>query len=143
VELNPIIAMVLPGGELARGAVRGTWPESESALFLYDAVVLGDVPPGLLSQSEWRMLEQYVVERGGTLCLLAPGPARAGPAEPRQNDAEATGGEGGTATLRLTDAGAAHPVTRALAGVLRGGPDAGGPGTNAVQVLLRERRASG
>ena len=50
----------------------------------YDAIVLGDVEPGLLAAEGWARLESFVARRGGTL-ILSAGP-RAWPTESLKNE---------------------------------------------------------
>jgi len=123
-DVNSIIGLAQPEGALERGVGRGFWPENASALDLYDLVILGDLPAGLLTEDEWRQLSAYV-EAGGSLVLLGTGrrdplPAAAAqallPTQPRRAETPAPSD---TATLQLTPAGLNHPVTRALRGVVQ------------------------
>ena len=70
VELNRIIIVAQENARLKRGVEQGTWPESPSALGMYDLVVLGDLPQDILRPDEWEALGDFVTETGRTLCLL-------------------------------------------------------------------------
>lgn len=97
VDLNALIVLTRPGARLARGVQKGNWPQDDATLALYDLVLLGDLPPDLLTDAERAALDRWVRERGGTVCQLQAAPAN--------EDA---------AALRLTPLGAVHPLTRAL-----------------------------
>ncbi|MBS3763823.1 MAG: hypothetical protein KGZ25_11035 [Planctomycetes bacterium] len=71
VELNSIIAVVQKGGKVRRGVEKGTWPEDKATLGMYDLVVLGEKAKGILNKKEWQALHKYVVEDGGTICLMS------------------------------------------------------------------------
>jgi hypothetical protein len=53
-----------------RGSLNGSFPSTEVSLKEYDLVILGDVPPGLLSDTELKWLERFVSKSGGGLLLL-------------------------------------------------------------------------
>ncbi|MCX5660343.1 MAG: hypothetical protein NTW19_11560 [Planctomycetota bacterium] len=72
VQLNTIIAVTRENQSLARGGERGCWPDSPATLSLYDLIILGDLPPDLLSDAEWDALRGWVADKGGSLCFLAP-----------------------------------------------------------------------
>ena len=146
VELSGIVVLSQPEGKLVRGAERGTWPESPAALEMYDLVVLGDLPPHLLNEAEWAALGEWVEEKGGTLCLLAPrGRHAAGtpppepglwPLEPPAADARAVELKRGD-ELRLTPAGCIHPLTAALSADLGSTDRASSPEIRpTAQVLM-------
>ncbi len=50
------------------------FPRTPEALYAYDAIILGDVEPGLLAEELQEALLEYVRSRGGTIILVA-GPA--------------------------------------------------------------------
>lgn len=123
-DVNAVIVLARPDGLLERGVGKGYWPEDSGALGLYDLVILGDLPPALLTEDEWQRLADYV-EAGGSLVLLGTG--RRDPLPPASarellsthpREAE-TPLPADTATLQLTSAGRLHPVTRSLRGVVR------------------------
>jgi len=134
VELSEIIVLTQPEAKLVRGAERGTWPASPAALSMYDVVVLGDLPSGLLEPEERAALKNWIAEGGGTLCLLSPrgNAADAGNALPGEMpDAELWPFAAGDSVitpigslpagplqrleqLRLTSAGGVHPLTAGL-----------------------------
>ena len=121
-DANSIIVLAQPGGQLKRGVGRGYWPEDANALALYDLIILGDLPPDLLTQDEWKRLVDYV-QGGGTVALLGTGkrdplPPVAQDLLPTQPRKTETPPPSDTATLQLTQAGRHHPVTRALDRVL-------------------------
>jgi len=151
VELSGIVVLSQPEGKLVRGAERGTWPESPAALEMYDLVVLGDLPPDLLSEAEWAALGAWVEEKGGTLCLLAPrGRSAAGtpppepgfwPVEPSAADAAPTKLERAD-ELRLTPAGRMHPLTAALSADLGSADTATSAAVRPTAQVLMTRGAS-
>ncbi|MFW6107301.1 MAG: hypothetical protein ACOC8A_01275 [bacterium] len=136
VELNAIIVLAQENAVLERGVGKGTWPEDRDALAMYDLVVLGDLPQGTLSSGEWGDLRSFVAERGGTVCFIGSG--RRPPVPSALADAllplAAHGGSenapllDGPARLRLTEAGAVHPVTRLLASGTVVAADGAAPG---------------
>jgi hypothetical protein len=146
IDLNAIVVLAQPDTTLRRGAARGTWPESEDALAMYDLIVLGDVPEGVLSQAEWEQLSRAVTEGGKTLALLAPervgGPVEnlldlppALPGDVASRLAEATSPE----PLRLLAGGGAHPLSAGLRhGVARGVAQAEGLAPGSVPLLAAE-----
>jgi len=122
-DANSIIVLAQPGGQLKRGVGKGCWPENSSALALYDLVVLGDLPPGILTPDEWQRLADYV-KNGGTLALLGTGrrdplPPAVQDLLPTQPRSAETLAPADTATLQLTQAGRHHPVTRSLQRVVQ------------------------
>jgi len=119
VELNPIVVVAQEGAQLRRGIEKGTWPESAAALEMYDLVVLGDLPPDLLTEAECDALKALVEEKGKTVCFLAPGADRAGALDslmPTVPGRAVPPSDGAPPSLSLTDAGRLHPATRLLAG---------------------------
>jgi len=116
VELNAIILTTQEGGELQRGAQRGTWPDSPAALDMYDLAIVGQLPDDTLTDAERDMLSRWVEDKGRTLVELA-----AEPVAPIH----------GLADLALTEHGQAHPMTEALASAL---PTASTADTGALMV---------
>ncbi|MFP4027401.1 MAG: hypothetical protein ACLFWL_06385 [Candidatus Brocadiia bacterium] len=137
VELNSIIAVVQKGGKVPRGVRRGSWPEDEATLAMYDLVLLGQKSRQMLTDQEWENLAEYVRENGGTVGLLSPDvyrpeggsrvlppdleevllPVREEtPLEPSTNwDWSSPKG------LKVGPAGVFHPTTRQLAATLARG----------------------
>jgi hypothetical protein len=121
-DVNSIIVLAHPGGLLKRGIGKGFWPEDAGSLALYDLVILGDLPPEMLTQVEWKQLADYV-EAGGSLALLGTGrrdplPPVVQALLPTLPRAADTAPPADTATLQLTLAGRYHPVTRSLVDVV-------------------------
>jgi hypothetical protein len=133
IELNPIVVLTQAGGELERGVRKGAWPDSPEALAMYDLVVLGDLPAGLLTEQEWQALANFVTEQGKCVCFLgSPGrdpglpasltdallalrPRGAAADRPAAGPAPDPNAAGeALEELRLTDAGQMHPVTGRL-----------------------------
>jgi hypothetical protein len=117
VELNDIILIVSEDGKLQRGAVKGTWPQDDATMQLYDIVVLGDLPSDVLTDGEWDSLRRFVQEDGKTLLLLGSGAATldalgvgpyflAGASSPSHLMV--------LSNMCVTRAGASHPLTQAL-----------------------------
>jgi len=154
IEVNPVIVLSQEGAALKRGVRKGTWPESLSALEMYDLVVIGDIPPETLSSDEWGNLLKLVEDRGKTVCFIGTGsrspvpvgkglenllplapswPTKNGPApEPLSVERPAD--------LSLTEAGELHPVTRLLArGIGTAAGEASGRVLRDTQVLLAAR----
>jgi len=148
IDLNPIIVLAKADASLRRGVGKGAWPESLAALEMYDLVVLGDLPAGLLTPREWRDLETFVLEKAKAVCFIGPGvgaargelPASLLPAE-SPGGPEAAPGQADRyqriEDLRLTEAGRLHPITRRLAGKVRPAADVAAAGAKPdAQVLL-------
>jgi hypothetical protein len=119
-DVNSIVVLSQPGGQLKRGVGKGFWPEDAGSLALYDLVILGDLPAETLKPTEWQQLADYVAA-GGSLALLGTGQrdplpanlaAKLLPTQPRTATTNATPSD--TAALLLTTAGRHHPITRAL-----------------------------
>jgi hypothetical protein len=55
---------------LPRGGGPDMFPADEAALFEYDLIVLGEVPPGLLADHEQAWIRSFVEKRGGGLIFL-------------------------------------------------------------------------
>ena len=72
VELNSIILMAQPNLELERGVGRGYWPDSFDALDMYELLIIGDVPEGILTESEIEDIHRFVEEEGKAICFLSP-----------------------------------------------------------------------
>lgn len=53
-----------------RGEEKGAFPRDLQSLYKYDVIVFGDVPAGLLTQSELEQLRDFVGERGGGLIFI-------------------------------------------------------------------------
>ncbi len=145
VDLNPIIVLVAPDGELPRGVRKGAWPADRATLEMVDLIIVGDLPPGTLSTAEWDDLAQAVEERGKTLFFLAGDGGLADDAGlrqrllPRQAIAPAAGQ---LDEARLTGFGARHPLTRAMAPLFGILPDAPlEPPVRAGQSLALNRPA--
>ena len=127
IDLNAIIAIVEKEGTVKRGVRLGAWPENLDALEMYDLVVLGDLPPGLLSLSDWEDLTRLVTEKGKTICFLGNGHKdplpntgdlveKLLPRTLRSKENAKRKKLSELAHLQLTQAGLLHPVTRSLAG---------------------------
>lgn len=69
VELTALFVGSEPGEALTTGT--NAYPESREALFGYQVVLLGDVPPERFSRAQLEDLRDFVIERGGALLLLA------------------------------------------------------------------------
>ncbi len=119
-DVNSIIVLSQPGGQLKRGVGKGFWPEDAGSLALYDLVILGDLPAETLTPAEWQQIAEYVAA-GGSLTLLGTGqrdplPATLArkllPTQPRPATTNAIPSD--TAALLLTAAGRHHSITRAL-----------------------------
>jgi hypothetical protein len=67
---NPRLTLPPAPAPPADGAARGM-PEQPDPLAKYDCIILGDVSPEQLRQTDRQRLEKYVAERGGTLVVLA------------------------------------------------------------------------
>jgi len=145
VDLNALIAVVQTGGAVERGSSKGHWPESAAALGIYDLVILGDVPPGLLTPGEWHDLATYIQE-GGTVCFLGAGDHACVPRDSalmpllpvkQETGADATRARG-QADLALAVPGECHPLTAALAPKLnrRAEVASAGPRAETIPLLL-------
>jgi len=66
VDLRAFLVTPFPDRRLPEG-----FPRSKEALFDHDAIVLGDVDPGVFARDELSLLRDYVVSRGGTLVVIA------------------------------------------------------------------------
>jgi len=150
VELNDVIVIVGEDGELQRGAVKGTWPQDYATLQLYDFVVLGALPAGLLTNEEWGWLRTFIEEDGKTVLLLGGNAetldalhlrAENRDGEPSRNGKTSLPSDSPARTratasddeldqtidlsdMRVTETGAAHPLTRALGKGLPRHPEA-------------------
>lgn len=124
IELNSIIVLAEENSTLRRGVQKGAWPQDLATLRMYDLVVLGALPPDLLTPAEWAMLRTYVEDRGGTVCFIGDGractiPGAAGlreallPVRPRDAKTPVIGEA--LDRICLAAAGRYHPVTTALA----------------------------
>lgn len=123
VELNSIIVVARKDARLQRGVEEGTWPEDRSALAIYDLVVLGDLPPGVLTDSEWEGLAEFVSEEGKSLCIIGAGGETGVLPEVAERILPAATGEPKTASslrdLGVTPAGRYHPATIVLSDALQ------------------------
>lgn len=68
VRVNRPVVLTAPERSLIRGGGRGEWPEDREGLGLYDLLILGDVPPDMLTDVEWTMIDEAV--RAGELTLI-------------------------------------------------------------------------
>ncbi len=109
-------------------ALLGGYPSTREALFAYDAIVLANVEPDLLTAAQLVMTRAFVNERGGGLLVLGAREfQRQGLRETPLEDvlplelSDKTGGvlamtlEPGRNRATLTDAGQAHPVMQLAA----------------------------
>jgi len=136
IDLNPIVVLTTEGATPERGVQKGTWPENLATLEMYDLVVLGDLPPGMLTEREWNDLRTFVEEKGKAVCFIGSGrrdpvPALGGlreallPIRPRADEAATRPDPDGpdpydrSEDLRLAAPGRFHPVTRLLAGTVK------------------------
>ena len=55
---------------MPRGQPRNSFPTEQAALFAYDLIILGEVPPGTLTDYEQAWLRQFVELRGGGIILV-------------------------------------------------------------------------
>lgn len=129
IDLNSMIVVTQDDATLVRGVRKGTWPKDRATLAMYDLIVLGDLPPDLLTAEEWAALRESVETGGKTLCLLGgatgarlPDPAlqdalwplalkpAAAPATARAAGAPADSND----RFCITEAGRFHPITAAL-----------------------------
>ena len=46
-------------------------PENEAEWLKFNVIVLGDVPPAVLQEDDWKALRTFVADRGGTLIVIA------------------------------------------------------------------------
>ncbi len=122
VRLHPIIVATQPDGTLLRGSGFGHFPGGEETLALYDLIVLGHLSEETFRAEEWDRMRHYV-EKGGTLCLIAPEgggfrapsswreailPLGVGPPPPNLSSRDVRG-------LEPYAEGASHPLSRAFA----------------------------
>jgi len=105
-------------------ALLGGYPNTREALFAYDAIVLANVDPDLLTAAQLTLTRAFVAERGGGLLVLgARGFQRQGLRDTPLEDVLPldVGDRGGTGVVQasaspgrnrvvLTPAGASHPV---------------------------------
>ncbi len=127
VQLNSIVALTRKGKEVVRGAERGQWPADLSGLQMYDLIILGNVPEDTLGEDDWKALQMFVREKGGTLCFLNGMGGAASRRAVREADlyplteaaSESVSNEGRlSARFRLTPGGEHHAVTRGLSAAL-------------------------
>ena len=113
-------------GQSRANALLGGYPNTREALFLYDAIVLANLDPDLLTNAQLAMTRAFVAERGGGLLVLgARAFQRQGLANTPLEDAlplgfADRGGSGagvvqtaaspGRNRVALTPAGESHPV---------------------------------
>lgn len=145
IDLNSMIVVTQEDATLARGIRKGTWPKDRATLGMYDLIVLGDLPPDLLTADEWAAIRDAVENGGKTLCLLGgpgalqvPDPALqqalwplapdARPRPPAATPATGTADTAATDGFCLTEVGRLHPLTAALAPGLPVADEAGVPG---------------
>ncbi|MDP7249036.1 MAG: hypothetical protein QGF00_05500 [Planctomycetota bacterium] len=130
VDANSIVRAVQEDGKLERGLFKGSWPSTREILDIYDLVMLGRFESAALNDSEWKQVESLVKESGKTLVLLAPGDAEAYPAfvkdlfplKPSAVSVENRLTRKSLRDLRLTEAGAFHPLTRSFHSHLASAP---------------------
>jgi len=125
IDLNAIVVIAGEKAALTRGVARGNWPSTRDELSIYDLVVIGDVPDGLLTDSDWEALRLFAEEQGKTLCYIGERAGLPGLADARacRPDAAATPllpprlapGDATPELTRLSAAGAIHPLTRRFA----------------------------
>lgn len=130
IDLNSMIVVTQEDGALARGVRKGTWPKDRATLGMYDLIVLGDLPPDLLTAEEWGAVRDAVENGGKTLCILGgPGTMRLPDAALQQalwplapGLATALGKTGAANPaddrFTITEVGRLHPLTAALAQAL-------------------------
>lgn len=138
VELNTIFLATRADAALARGNTRGTWPGDDEAINAYNLILLGNIPPGTLTEQDGDRLRAWI-ERGGTLALLAsdagslPNAVRnLTPSADDTNDKAAPLAR--LDQLALNPTGVHHPLTSALAGRIPGATESQRGST--VQPLL-------
>ena len=68
VRVDIVFADLLGEGGLSSG---GIYPEEVAGLFRYDLIIMGDIDPRRLNLSQVSDLHSFVINRGGTLVLLA------------------------------------------------------------------------
>lgn len=148
-DLNVLVVDTLEGGELKRGVQRGTYPQDEATLDMYDLVILGDLPADTLSRAEGEQLVQWVNKKGKTICFLAPEsvPSCAKlspPLWPLDPKGYAINRRiRAPLDLQLTQAGRFHPLTSAFAGELQSLKSKEAPGVLADTQLLMADGESG
>ncbi|MBF0198588.1 MAG: hypothetical protein HQL32_12800 [Planctomycetes bacterium] len=69
IDLHTVFIGSSKKGKLAVG--QGAYPESQEALNAYHILVLGDINPRHFSQIQLESIRSFVVDRGGTLILMA------------------------------------------------------------------------
>jgi hypothetical protein len=97
------------------GGKAAGFPESAAKLAKYDLVVLSDVRQEDLSNAQSSMIASYVEDRGGALFVIGGSRSFAFEGSPLREALPAVASPRpiqGTILPRLTDVGAAHPVTR-------------------------------
>ncbi len=138
IDLNSIIVSVQEGGRLLRGSRAGAWPQDRESLAMYDLLVLGELPPDLLTADEWLAVQAFVREQGRTLCLLGSGgpdvlPGGGDlresllPVLPRSAAVPAAAPADPLGRICVTHTGGVHPVTRRLGAALPAAGEEGVP----------------
>lgn len=127
VKLNSIVALTRKDKEVVRGAERGQWPSDLSGLQMYDLIILGNVPDDTLGEDDWKAMQAFVREKGGTLFFLNGMGGAASRRAAREAElyplteatSESVSNEDRlSARFRLTPGGEHHAVTRGLSAAL-------------------------
>ncbi len=71
IDLNVVLQSSDPQYSNQDRAALPTFPSSKDDLFAYDVVILGDVDPGFLSNSQMSHLAEFVTDKGGGLLFVA------------------------------------------------------------------------
>ncbi|MBI4579319.1 MAG: hypothetical protein HY718_06425 [Planctomycetes bacterium] len=114
VEFNSIL--VQP--QQTEGTGAGSVPSRADDWGRYHVVILGDLPPDVLTNERQQQLEEYVSTRGGTLVLIAGSEAMPeaylnsplGPMLPVEPIRHAVGGREGVQIVPTAEGGSAEPI---------------------------------
>jgi hypothetical protein len=69
---QPRIGAITDDAELRRSGTPATkLPDDTEVFSFYDCIVLGDIEPTQFTQQDWKQIEKYVSDAGGTLVLSA------------------------------------------------------------------------
>ena len=71
IDLNVVLQSSDPQYSTQDRAALPTFPSSKDDLFAYDVVILGDVDPSFLSNSQMAHLTEFVTEKGGGVLFVA------------------------------------------------------------------------
>ena len=134
VLLNPEQVEGLPQPDIAASAARpfgqaaaSRLPETEAEWRKFDVIILGDLPPGAISDATWSILSRCVNDRGALLVFVA-GPQHMPhaltadaarellPLDPGWNDSSLSAETEAPFRFSLTAEGRNHPVTRHATG---------------------------